>query len=236
MSTYQLSVIPRESRRGTKQLLKEGRIPGIVYGPGFHPTAISISAKEFAKVLHEAGTSQIINLSLPDSDSAQREKKSSQTSPHEPRASLGLIRGSSLPTLMHELQRDPITGRITHVDFYHVTKGHKVSAMIPLVFVGISPGIKDKGGTLVTHLREVEVEGLPEKLPASLDVDISGLKEFGDEIVLGDLSISPDVTLLGEVKTSVVSLLAPQVEEKKEEVLTEEAQTQEAEGLKEEVT
>jgi len=199
MSSYQLSVTPRKRDQRIKGLLQRGYIPGVVYGPGFTPASISMNAKEFTKIIQEAGTSQIIDLSL---------------------------EGSAIPTLMHEFQRDPITGLVTHVDFYHVTKGHKVSAMIPLVFVGISQGVKDKGGTLVTHLREVQVEGLPEKLPASLEVDITGLQDFGNEITLKDLPIPADITFLGDFETSVVSLLAPQGEEKKEEPVVEEAEVQ----------
>lgn len=186
MATYTLSVSMRDTKQTRAQLAKEGLIPAVVYGPGMEPLTISVLETDFGKVFHRAGTSQVITLE---------------------------IGKDTNPTLVHEVQHNPVSGRVAHVDFYHITKGHKVSAPIPLVFVGVSLGVKDLGGTLVTHMREIEVEGLPEKLPASIEIDLAVLKEFGDEIKVSDIALASDVNPLVQADMVVVSLLAPVAQE-----------------------
>lgn len=196
MATYTLSVLAKTQKKTRPELHKEGLIPGVVYGPGMDALALYIKEKDFIRVFHAAGMSQIIVLE---------------------------VEGKTNPTLVHEVQRDPLTGRVHHVDFYHVTKGHKVSALIPLEFVGVSTGVKDLGGTLVTHIRDLEVEGLPDNLPAFLSLDISSLKEFGDEIDVSDIALPEGVAALAEPSLVVVSLLAPAAKEKEEAPVVEES-------------
>lgn len=204
MATYKLSASLRDTKHTRARLAKEGLIPGVVYGPGVEPMAVALPLLEFSKVFHTAGTSQVIVLNL--------DKQSN-------------------PTLVHEVQKNPVNGAIIHVDFYHITKGHKVTAQIPLTFSGVSMGVKDLGGTLVTHIRDIEVQGLPENLPASLDIDVSALKEFGDEITLGDIAFPQDVSPLAQADVIIVSLLAPGAKEP--EPVPSESQTQEDQTTKE---
>lgn len=182
MSTYTLRAGLRDLKKNPRQLLKEGIIPAVVYGPGFATKTIQIEEKEFSKVFKDAGTSQVIQIDL---------------------------QGTPVPTLIHDMQRNSLSERIVHLDFYHITKGHEVQARIALRFVGASSGVKDKGGTLVTNVHEIEIQGLPEKLPASIEVDISFLEEFGDEILLKDIALPEGVKVRAAAELVVASLLAP---------------------------
>lgn len=188
MPPYKLSAFTRDSEKKAKDLRREGMIPAVIYGPNFSTKTLCVSQREFAKVLHEAGTSQVVTLTVGDEE---------------------------YPALIHEIQRESLKNTITHIDFYHITKGHKVLAAIPLVFVGTSPGAKDKGGILSTNIREVEVEALPEKLPPSLEVDLHRLKEFGDEISVDDLLMPEGADCLTQKDLVIVSLLEPRREEEK---------------------
>lgn len=183
---YKLSVTPREKGRSARKLMREGIIPGVVYGPGFKTRPLKIPAKEFVKVFRDAGESQVITLDM---------------------------KGEDIPVLIHDIQRHPLAQQIIHVDFYHITKGHKVQAMIPLTFIGISPGAKDKGGTVLTMVREVEVEALPEELPHALEIDIGNLKEFGDEILIRDISLPAGVSMMTAPDIVVASLAEPAKQE-----------------------
>ncbi len=184
--TYKLSVMPRERGEKVRKFIREGGIPGVIYGPGFKARSLNISAKEFVKVLREAGESQVVSLDM---------------------------KGETIPVLIHDVQRHPLTQNVIHVDFYHITKGHKVQAMIPLTFAGMSPGVKDKGGTVLTMVREVEVEALPEELPHGLEIDLGSLKEFGDEILVGDIPLPSGVTMITAPDIAIISLAEPAKEE-----------------------
>ncbi|MBI3335052.1 MAG: 50S ribosomal protein L25 [Candidatus Portnoybacteria bacterium] len=187
MTNFTINAFLRDAKKA-RRALREGMIPAVVYGPHFSTKTLCVSQREFAKIFQEAGTSQVVTLTVGDEEYS---------------------------VLIHEIQRDPLKNSITHIDFYHFTKGHKVLAAIPLVFIGTSSGAKDKGGILVTNIREIEVEALPEKLPPSFEVSLQNLSEFGDEISVGNLLMPQGVECLTQKDLIIVSLLEPKREEAK---------------------
>ncbi|MHB0865889.1 MAG: 50S ribosomal protein L25 [Minisyncoccota bacterium] len=183
-----LSVEKRDPALATLSSLRTaGMIPAVVYGGHHASTPITIDAKAFAKVLKEAGEATIVSLS-------------------------GL--GAPLPTLIHDITRDPLSSMPRHVDFYAVTKGEKVEVAIPLTFVGESAAA-EAGANLVKVLHEVEVSADPMNLPHTIEVDISALKEMGDQIHAKDLVLPAGVELVTEPE-DVVALTQEVVEEKEE--------------------
>lgn len=164
-----------------------GSIPAVVYGAHQASTPISVDAKAFAKVLREAGEATVVSLS-------------------------GL--GAPLPTLIHEVDRDPLTNHPRHVDFYAVTKGEKVEVAIPLSFVGESAAVA-AGANLVKVLYEVEVKADPMNLPHDIEVDLSALAAVHDQIRAKDLVLPAGVELITEPE-DVVALAQEVVEEKEE--------------------
>jgi len=170
-------------------LRHSGSIPGVVYGAHHESTPISIVAVAFEKILKEAGEATIVSLA-------------------------GL--GEPLPTLIHEVDLDPITNHPRHVDFYAVTKGEKVEVAIPIVFIGISPAVEE-GANLVKVLHEIEVEADPMNLPHAFEVDISVLKIINDKIHVKDIKLPVGVALMTEPE-EVIALVQEVVEEKEEVV------------------
>ena len=159
-------------------------LPGVVYGAHHAATAITVEAKAFEKVLREAGEATIVSLT-------------------------GL--GAPLPTLIHEVDLDPLTNLPRHVDFYAVTKGQKVEVAIPIVFVGESPAVI-AGANLVKVLHELEVEADPMNLPHDIEVDLAKLAAIGDQIHAADLVLPTGVTLNVDPE-EVVALVQEVVEE-----------------------
>ncbi len=178
-----------EKRGNTKApaLRRAGSVPAVVYGAHFESTPITVSATAFEKVLREAGEATIVSLA-------------------------GL--GEPLPTLIHEVDLDPITNHPRHVDFYAVTKGEKVEVAIPLAFVGESLAV-EQGANLVKVLHELEVEADPMNLPHTIEVDLSILRAIGDRIYVKDLKLPTGVEIVGEPE-EVVALVQEVVEEKEE--------------------
>ncbi|MBI2409719.1 50S ribosomal protein L25 [Candidatus Kaiserbacteria bacterium] len=181
----------KRERAGAKApaLRRAGKVPGVVYGPRQEAVPIAVEARLFDKVLREAGESSIVTLSgLPSGDIA---------------------------TLIHEVDYDPITYRPRHVDFYAVIKGEKVEVAIPLTFVGVSSAV-EAGANLVKVAHEISVEADPMNLPREIEVDLSALKEVGDQIRAQDLPLPKGVELTSE-PDEVIALAQEVVEEKVEE-------------------
>ena len=170
-------------------LRRAGSIPAVVYGAHHAATPISVEARAFEKVLREAGEATIVSLT-------------------------GI--GESLPTLIHEVDLDPLTNHPRHVDFYAVTKGEKVEVHVPLEFIGESPAV-EKGANLVKVFHELEVEADPMNLPHNINVDVSVLVALGDKIHASDIVLPSGIKLVTPAE-EVVALVQEIVEEKEEEI------------------
>lgn len=189
--------VKKRSLGGVGALRRAGSIPAVVYGAHHESTAITVPAAAFEKVLREAGEATIVQLIGLSAGGGS--------------ASDG---GVPLPTLIHEVDRDPLTDHPRHVDFYAVTKGEKVEVAIPLSFEGVSPAVA-AGANLVKVMHEVEVEADPMNLPHDIKVDLSALANLGDRIHVRDLKFPTGVTLVSEPE-EVVALVQEVVEEKEE--------------------
>ncbi|MDI6839544.1 MAG: 50S ribosomal protein L25 [bacterium] len=141
--------------------------------------------------------------------------------------------GKKLDVIVKDVQWDPVTSKIIHVDFQHLRKGEKVKVRIPIVFEGIPIGVKEQGGILEHILSEVEVECLPEDIQEEIKVDVSNLK-IGDSIHLKDLPpIKGKFTI--SLDSVVATVLMPRVfEEKPPEKVVEEVTAEKEEKVKEE--
>ncbi len=185
-----LSVEKRdEAAASSGALRRAGSLPAVVYGANQASTPITVEARAFQKVLREAGEATIVSLT-------------------------GL--GASLPTLIHEVDLDPLTSLPRHVDFYAVTKGEKVEVAIPLEFIGESPAV-EAGANLVKVLHEIEIEADPMNLPHDIPVDLAVLAAINDRICAKDLVLPAGVTLVSE-PDEVIALVQEVVEEKEEVV------------------
>jgi large subunit ribosomal protein L25 len=114
--------------------------------------------------------------------------------------------------LIRSLQRNPLKRDLLHVDFYQVAMMEKLTAQVPLVFVGEAAGVA-AGGILLHNIDEVEIECLPGDLVRQIDVDISGLQEIGDTIYVKDLQVSAAIRILRDPDEVLVKILPPAKEE-----------------------
>jgi len=176
----------------TKNIKIQGKIPAVVYGPGATNLSLEVDEKEFKKVFSEAGESSLIELQI------DKEKR---------------------PVLINEMQIDHVSDKIIHIDFFQASLKEEVEVNIPLVFEGVAPAEKDFGGTLNKNILEVEVKALPQNLPQEIVVNVESLKTFQDHILIKDLILPANVTILKNPEEIVVSVLAPRKVE--EELATE---------------
>ncbi len=172
--------------RSKKEKLNKDFFPGIIYGPGSENVLIKIKTNDFTKVYDEAGESNLIELEIDGS--------------------------GKIPVLIKDFQRDPIKDFFSHVDFYQVDMSKKVTAEIPLSFVGESRAVKELGALLMKNIDSIEVECLPKDLVDHIDVDISSLLSFGDIILVKDIKVSSDLKVLNNPDDAVVSVVEPKKE------------------------
>ncbi len=175
-----------ELRKGSADAVRnQGKVPAVFYGPKAPTTSIAINEVDFIRVWKIAGESSIVTLQGIDED-------------HD--------------ALIHDIDRDPVSGKIRHADFYVIEKGKKVKVGVPIEFVGVSAAVKDLGGALIKVLHEIEIEALPKDLPHNIEIDISPLATFEDQIKASDIKLPAGVTLVLEPEEVVALVAAPKEE------------------------
>jgi large subunit ribosomal protein L25 len=175
--------------KASRKLIKKGFLPCVLYGRDIQSVNVAVSLGEFDKVWREAGESSLIKLG-------------------------GLDANCNI--LIRAVDIDPVADIVRHADFYAVAKGQKVSVYVPIEFEGVSPAVKELGGTLVKVMHELEVEAEPQNLPHSITADISKLTNFETQLIVADLALPTGVEALVE-KQEVVALVNKGVEEVFEE-------------------
>lgn len=189
MATMTLKASRREvGRKGPSRRLRvAGQIPAVVYGHGFDPEPVALSANDLNALVRQRTGTMIIDLKLGDG-------------PEDSRL-----------TVIRELQRAPITGKVIHVDLQRISLKEKVHVQVPLLIEGTAPGVKDEGGILEYPLRSIELKCLPNNIPDRFVIDISNL-HIGDAIHVRDLAIESDkYDLLSEPEMVVVTVSAPRI-------------------------
>lgn len=186
-----LKANPRELfGKKAKKLRQKGLIPATVYGHNISPVSVELGYKDLSKVYEKSGEAELLDLEI----LGEKEKR---------------------PVLIHQEQKDPVTGKLIHLEFLQVSLTEKVTAKIPLVFVGEARAVKDGIGVLVEVLHEVELEALPQDLPGSLEVRVSELAELNQSIKVSDLVLPQGVKIKTHAEEIVCKIVEPQKEEEK---------------------
>lgn len=141
--------------------------------------------------------------------------------------------------LLWGVQRDPLSGTLLHLDFYQVDMAKKLRTDIPVILLGEAAASRIEGANIAQHLNMIEVECLPGDLPSVIEVNISELKELGQEIRVKDINLGLNVTVLTNpdeliVKVHLAKVEAVVEEKPVEEVVPEEAAAEEAKAEAEE--
>jgi large subunit ribosomal protein L25 len=182
-------------KKKVKELRDKGLLPAGIFGISGNRN-ITINKKEFIRVFKEARYTGIINIQ---------------------------IEGKNHNVLITEIQTHPILPTPLHVSFHEVSLKEKVTAAVPIELIGEAPAVKLYGGVIFENLQEIEISSLPQNIPPSIEIDISGLLNIGDSILIKDLVLPDDIELvvLDEEEfeeSTVVTISAPQAEEIEEEV------------------
>lgn len=193
-----------------RALRREGKIPANIFGVDYESKSISIPTVDFVKAFKIAKETGIVYLNL--------EK-------------------DNIPTLIKSVQRHPVDHSILHVDFRKIDLKQKIETQVPVQTVGTSEAVSQKGAILLTQTPDLTIEVLPQEIPQFIEVDISGLKEIGQEIKVSDLPKVATYTIKDDPDKVVVSTTAHKEESliaetstKAPEVITEKAPEEGAEA------
>jgi large subunit ribosomal protein L25 len=198
----ELKVAPRDVLgKKVKALRRQGVTPANIYGSHVESQSIQLSTEELRHVIKTAGRNDIVYLRL-DGD--------------EPR-----------PTFLRDIQQNPITDAILHVDFLQISLREKVRADVPLHLVGLAPAVDTLGGILMHGLDHVSVEALPTEVPSFIEVDVTSLAEINQALHVSDVPVPEGVTILTDVEQVIAKVAPPAVEPEPE--VAEEAEAVEGE-------
>ena len=186
-----------------RSLRKDGILPANIFGKGFESKAIKVDAHQFLLTFRKAGETSVIYVE---------------------------VDGTTIPTLISDIQIHPLTRKILHADLRKVDLKKKVEANVPIVFVGESEAVKQKNGVLITQKDQITIEALPTNIPHQIEIDIAALKEIGDEILVSSIAKSSTFEIVDDPELVIVSV-TKHVEEEIEvqtaseapEILTEKA-------------
>jgi large subunit ribosomal protein L25 len=180
------TVLKAQTRDGrgkgaARRLRADGFVPGVLYGHGVEPVAISLSSQDLLHFFHAThGAAMVVDLE---------------------------VDGKKHMAIPREIQRDHLRGRYVHIDFLAVRRDEKVRMTVEIHETGEAPGVKT-GGVIEHHLRDVEIECLPGDVPEQITADISSL-ELGDMLRLGDIDVPDGVSFLTDPDTPVISVVTP---------------------------
>ena len=189
--------------RSTRRLRRQGLVPGVVYGGGKEARPFQIPERDVRNALRHGGALMDVQLD-----------------------------GGSLPVVIKEQQRDPVRGRLLHLDLLEVKLDEAIEAEVPIEVLGTdeAPGVKE-GGVLEHVTRELTIKALPAEIPESIPADVSGMA-IGDTLQLSALAPPEGVEFVVEdaEEVTIATLSPPRVEEEPEPEVEEEAELVGEEG------
>lgn len=196
MDTVSLLARSRELLgKKVKTIRAKGEIPGVIYGHGVDSMPISVEKVALKKAYAKAGSGTLVDLTIGD-------KK-------------------PIKALFHEPQSHYLTGEPIHFDLYAVKMDEEIETTIPIIFVGISPAVDELEGNFIANANELTIRCLPANLIPNVEVDISILKTFDDQIRIADLTIPETVQVNNDPEEVVALVTAPRSDEELESELAE---------------
>ena len=178
-----------------KRLRTTGVVPGVLFGKTTGSIPVQIDAKALELIYHRAGRTSVVSVSVDG--------------------------GRSTSAIIKGIQRNPLTGRALHVDFFAVDLSQEMQADIPLVFVGTSAAVEMEAGILFTSLDHLKVRALPADLPHEISVDLSSLVDMESTIHVRDLAVEGNVTVVNDPDDLVAKVTPPRAEEEIAPVVAE---------------
>jgi len=148
-----------------------------LFGRDMASQALQVASIDLQRLLRTAGRNALVDLAVQES---------------------GKRKDTSYKVMVRDIQHNPVTREVLHVDLYRVLLTERMEVEVPVVLVGIAPAVDRNQGTLVQSARAIHVEGLPGTLPSVVEVDISGLEEAHQAIHAKDIALPAGTSLASD--------------------------------------
>lgn len=167
------------------RLRSHGKVPAILYGPGIENVALSLNKRDVIALLKtESGERTIFKVAFD---------------------------GEERNVMIKELQVNPVTDELLHVDLIQIAMDRPIRVAVPVVLKGEAVGVKNEGGLVDFITRELEVECLPHLIPEHIEVDISGL-HVHQSVKVANLPPLEGVKVIKDQDTVIVTIGLPEAE------------------------
>ncbi len=177
---YRLKVerILPENNETNNQIRRLGFIPGVLYGKDVATTRIKVDGKSLQGVLTRNGSNAIFEV---------------------------MLEGKVRPVIVKEVQREPVTNRILHIDLHNINREEKIKTTLPINVTGNNNVIR-RGGVLQHQLKELDIVGLSSHIPPYIKVDVSKLSP-GQSLRVQDVEIAEELTVLNKPDDIIATIL-----------------------------
>ena len=179
MTTQEIKLSAKTRTLPTRSLnwqRSQGLVPAELYGSAKPNQHLFLNKLELERVYHQAGSSSLVDLAVENQPAVK--------------------------VMVQEVQQDPMTGHLTHVDLLQIEMDKEMFAHVPLLLVGETKAVKEHGATLITPLQNVEISCLPKDLVPHLEVDLSRLVNIGDAIRVKDLSAPSTIKIITDANVT----------------------------------
>lgn len=164
----------------SRRLRGEGHIPGVVYGLGMEPIAVSVERRDLRIALSgPAGSNTVLDLQ---------------------------VDGTTYPAVVKDMQRHPVKRTVSHIDFLQVNMNVEINVSVPVRLEGESKAVQAVNGLIDPAVDSIEVSCTPANMPNEFVIDVSEM-EPDTVIRLSDIEMPANVTALGDPDMPVVTVL-----------------------------
>lgn len=177
-----------------KTLRTQGITPIHLYGSGFESLSMQADFKDLINVLNENGFSIPITLNDGEND---------------------------ILVFARSVQRHPLTEEILHVDFQVVSKDDEVEIEVPINLSGESPAVKNFGGILIKLLETIKISSKVDKVPESIELDISVLESLEQSLLVSEINVPEGVEIITDETFAIARVIPPRIEVEEEELDTD---------------
>lgn len=165
------------SKGDNHRLRNNGKVPGIIYGLYQNSTNVELEEAEFTHTLAEIGEHGVVEIDT---------------------------NGNCEKVMIKEIQREPITRRLMHVDLQRIDTNKKIHTHVPILITG-EKTLKNKEAVVQRQMDDIEIECVPENIPKFFSIDVSNMSP-GQRITYADIELSGEISIVGDINTIVATV------------------------------
>ncbi|MDU7068432.1 MAG: 50S ribosomal protein L25 [Clostridium perfringens] len=177
MENLQINQREKKTRHSSRQCRRKGLVPGVIYGKGINNFLFEIGELELNHALSVTGEHGLLSINSQE---------------------------GSLNTLIKEVQRDPVTRRVLHIDLEKVEGNEEIETSVPINYVG-EEYINKLDAVLQKNLDSIKVKCSPSNIPKGVNLNVGRAKP-GDQFKIADVEFGNEITVVDDLNSIVASV------------------------------